>query len=126
MYVEETIQSEYAEPWSSDGDSVSTDSLSSDSHASDMEQPTHINTASGDVVGSKYLRHAGIFTREEVVEQAIDRWTTYARLCGRALGMLRENMVDNYVEQAVEEKCPIETSLADSTSISQQPGNCFL
>lgn len=49
-------------------------------------------------------RRAGIFTREEVIEQAIDRWSTYIRLCGKAMTFLRETMVENYVREVVEAK----------------------
>ncbi|VDM20438.1 unnamed protein product [Hydatigera taeniaeformis] len=63
---------------------------------------------------SDFRRRAGIFTREEVIEQAIDRWSAYLRLCGKAMTFLRDTMVENYVREVVENKaqsnfsCPIE------------------
>lgn len=36
------------------------------------------------------------------MEQAIDRWTLYLRLCRKAIISLRESMVENYVKHAVE------------------------
>ncbi len=53
-----------------------------------------------------------MFTREEVIEQAIDRWTTYNRLCRMAMASVRDSMVENYVKHAIEAKstaAPTET-----------------
>ncbi|VEL23358.1 unnamed protein product, partial [Protopolystoma xenopodis] len=51
-----------------------------------------------------YFSRAGIYTSEEVIEQAIDRWLSYTSLCRKALGMLRQQMIEAYVPYAVDQQ----------------------
>lgn len=65
------------------------------------------------------FRRAGIFTREEVLDQAIDRWSAYSRLCERGIASLRDAMIDSYVKEAVESKSrsnPTQTTDSNSTN----------
>ncbi|BHF63847.1 Acetyl-CoA acetyltransferase, cytosolic [Sparganum proliferum] len=126
------LLTEYAGSWSSDGDSASSDYLSSASSSSSdvtsnnetFPHSSAANVRSIESVNSArnchFLSRAGIFTREEIIEQAIESWTDYVRLCRRSLSLLRENMVENYVRCAVEERfanCP------DSLSRESYPCN---
>ena len=51
-----------------------------------------------------FFRRAGVFSREEVIEQAIDRWSAYIRLCGQAMTYLRDTMVETYIRETVDAK----------------------
>ncbi|KAM7537777.1 hypothetical protein Aperf_G00000074830 [Anoplocephala perfoliata] len=98
---------ENTDAWSSDGDSVSSDSISSDSDTFSSEETK----------GARYLKQAGIFTREGVVDQAIDRWSAYSHLCDRSIASLRDTMIDSYVKEAVEAKSRLNpTQSTDSNS----------
>ncbi|KAL5109670.1 Acetyl-CoA acetyltransferase cytosolic [Taenia crassiceps] len=99
----EMSEQDCLDSWSSVGDSVSSDSYSSDSETSSFSNNDD-HQSSSHTRGARYLKRAGIFTREEVIEQAIDRWSTYIRLCGKAMTFLRETMVENYVREVVEAK----------------------
>ncbi|VDN19762.1 unnamed protein product [Dibothriocephalus latus] len=116
------LLAEYSGSWSSDGDSASSDYMSSTSSSSsdvssDDERAPHSSATYPQSVNSArschFLSRAGVFTREEIIEQAIESWTEYVRLCRRSLSLLRENMVEKYVRCAVEEKF---ASCSDSVS----------
>ncbi|GAA57941.1 acetyl-CoA C-acetyltransferase [Clonorchis sinensis] len=49
-----------------------------------------------------FTRRARIFTTEEAIDQAIDRWQAYMRSCSEALGVLRQQLIDAYVPYALE------------------------
>ncbi|THD20163.1 Acetyl coenzyme A C acetyltransferase [Fasciola hepatica] len=102
--------------WSSDGGSVSSSSCGSDRPGSAHEDAAHdLETRSNYQLsrdpsfeenvhtGASYLKRARIFTSEEAITQAIDRWQAYIRLCTRALGRLRQQLVDSYVPFALEQ-----------------------
>ncbi|KAG5446826.1 hypothetical protein CSKR_113401 [Clonorchis sinensis] len=94
--------------WSSDGDSVSSSSSCSacdvlpgirEGHSStsdDMHQRVVPRS------GVNLLKRARIFTTEEAIDQAIDRWQAYMRSCSEALGVLRQQLIDAYVPYALE------------------------
>ncbi|KAF5397720.1 Acetyl coenzyme A C acetyltransferase [Paragonimus heterotremus] len=99
--------------WSSEGDSVSSsssastpnpsfeDGLSSDNDRTwwtQKEQQTLLCRT-----GANLLKRAGIFTNEEAIDQAIDRWQAYIRTCSRALDVLRQQLVDAYIPYALEQ-----------------------
>ncbi|KAA3682355.1 acetyl-CoA C-acetyltransferase [Paragonimus westermani] len=99
--------------WSSEGDSVSSsssastpnlsfeDRLSSDNDRAwwtQKEQQTLLCRT-----GANLLKRAGIFTNEEAIDQAIDRWQAYIRTCSRALDVLRQQLVDAYIPYALEQ-----------------------
>lgn len=71
-------------------------------------------------------RHTGILEGAELIDHAIDRWTTYAHLCDRGIASLRDTMVDSYVKEAIETKSrqnPIRHESADSVSKSLAPSS---
>nr|CAH8848252.1 unnamed protein product [Trichobilharzia regenti] len=109
--------------WSSDGGSISSSSsYCSDTHHTDIGGVTSPiscdKTVKGDHVDSSrdtcgsvqfkkrhlhYLKSAGVYTSEEVIDQAIDRWRSYKDLCCQALSVLRQQLVDAYIPHAMEE-----------------------
>ncbi|KAM3179273.1 hypothetical protein ACTXT7_000946 [Hymenolepis weldensis] len=108
---------ENTDAWSSDGDSVSSESFTS----SDSDLQTADGTKS-----VRYLKHTGILEGAELIDHAIDRWTTYARLCDRGIASLRDTMVDSYVKEAIETKSrqnPIRHESVDSVSKSLAPSS---
>nr|CDS31565.1 acetyl coenzyme A C acetyltransferase [Hymenolepis microstoma] len=96
---------ENTDAWSSDGDSVSSESFTS----SDSEPRTNDGTKS-----VRHLKHTGVLEGTELIDHAIDRWTTYAQLCDRGIASLRDTMVDSYVKKAIETKSRQNPSRHDS------------
>ncbi|KAF8562776.1 Acetyl coenzyme A C acetyltransferase [Paragonimus westermani] len=99
--------------WSSEGDSVSSSSSASTPNLSfedglscdndrawwtQKEQQTLLCRT-----GANLLKRAGIFTNEEAIDQAIDRWQAYIRTCSCALDVLRQQLVDAYIPYALEQ-----------------------
>ncbi|CAH8848301.1 unnamed protein product [Trichobilharzia szidati] len=109
--------------WSSDGGSISSSSsCCSDTQHTDIGEVTSSmscdKTVKGDHADSStdtcgsvqfrkrhlhYLKSAGVYTSEEVIDQAIDRWRSYKDLCCQALSVLRQQLVDAYIPYAMEE-----------------------
>ncbi|VDL92821.1 unnamed protein product [Schistocephalus solidus] len=116
------LLAEYSGSWSSDGDSASSDYLSStSSSSSDVSSSDEItpNSSAFNLQSVNSARsRAGVFTREEIIEQAIESWTDYVHLCRRSLSLLRENMVEKYVHCAVAEKL---SSCSDSICHESHP-----
>ncbi|CAL8070015.1 unnamed protein product [Calicophoron daubneyi] len=112
-------QVDLMDAWSSDGDSVSSSCSSSNSDSLLFEEPACYdqadkakskNNLSADhraIVRSRknlgLLRRARIYTSEEVIDQAIDRWEAYNRSCSHAMNLLKQQLIDAYIPYALEQ-----------------------
>ncbi|VDN97001.1 unnamed protein product [Rodentolepis nana] len=102
---------ENTDAWSSDGDSASSESFTS----SDSESRTNGVTKS-----VRHLKHTGVLEGTELIDHAIDRWTTYSQLCDRGIASLRDTMVDSYVKKAIETKpCQIPSRHDSAETVSK-------